>query len=111
MTIDLTQIILAVITLIFALISRYAIPYAKSKLDDRKMELLRIAVQTAVYAAEQLYNSDQGKEKKEYVINLLKEYGYVVDPEKIEPTLNALIEAMVRELHIEQGEKDDKENG
>ena len=26
-----------------------------------------------------------------------------MDPDKIEPTLNALIEAMVRELHIEQG--------
>lgn len=105
MTIDLTQIILAVITLIFAIISRYAIPYAKSKLDDRKMELLRIAVQTAVYAAEQLYNSDQGQEKKAYVLELLKEQGYIVDMDKIEPTLNALIEAMVKELRIEQGKE------
>ena len=103
MQIDLTQIILAVITLIFGLISRYAIPYAKSKLNRDQMELLRIAVKTAVYAADQLYHSDQGQEKKAYVINLLKEQGYIVDPEKIEPTMDALIEAMVKELKLEQG--------
>ncbi len=101
MQIDLTQIILAVITLIFGLISRYAIPYAKSKLNSDQMDILRTAVKTAVYAADQLYNSDQGKAKKQYVIDLLKEQGYIVDPEQIEPTMDALIESMVKELKIE----------
>lgn len=102
-TIDLTPIILSVITLIFGLISRYVIPYAKSKLNGDQMEVLRIAVKTAVYAADQLYNSDQGQAKKKYVIDLLKEQGYIVDPDQIEPTMDALIEAMVKELKIEQG--------
>ena len=60
MQIDLTQIILAVITLIFGILMRYVIPQAKSKLNTDQMELLRIAVKTAVYAAEQMYNSNQG---------------------------------------------------
>lgn len=100
--IDLTPIILAVITLIFGLISRYVIPYAKSKLNGDQMELLRIAVKTAVYAADQLYKSDQGTAKKQYVISLLKEQGYIIDPDQIEPQMNALIEAMVKELKMEQ---------
>ena len=102
MTIDLTQIILAVITLIFGILMRYVIPAAKEKLDTQQMEMLRIAVKTAVYAAEQLYNSDQGQEKLAYVVELLHKQGYILDPEKVEDTTRALIEAMVRELHIEQ---------
>lgn len=102
MQIDLTQIILCVITLIFGLITRYLIPYTKERLDTNQMEILRIAVKTAVYAAEQLYNSDQGREKKEYVIKLLAEQGYILDPDRVAETTNALIEAMVQELKLEQ---------
>ena len=101
-TIDLTPIILSVITLIFGLLMRYVIPAAKEKLSGNQMEMLRIAVKTAVYAAEQLYNSSQGQEKLHYVVDLLYKQGYIVDPEKIEDTTRALIEAFVKELHIEQ---------
>lgn len=103
MTIDLTQIILAVITLIFGLLMRYVIPATKEKLNKDQLELLQIAVKTGVYAAEQLYNSDQGKEKRQYVIDYLKKNGYIVDPEKIEDPVRAMIEAAVKELRIEQG--------
>ena len=99
MTIDLTQIILAVITLIGGLVARYVIPWIKSKLDDRQTEMLASIVRVAVFAAEQLFNSTEGKEKKEYVLNLLKENGYDVDS----ATIDALIEATVKELKIEMG--------
>lgn len=102
MQIDLTQIILAVITLIFGILMRYVIPQAKSKLNTDQMELLRIAVKTAVYAAEQMYNSNQGQEKLAYVVDLLHKQGYILDPEQVEDTTRALIEAMVKELKIEQ---------
>lgn len=102
MQIDLTQIILAVITLIFGVLMRYVIPQAKSKLNTDQMELLRIAVKTAVYAAEQMYNSNQGQEKLAYVVDLLHKQGYILDPEQVEDTTRALIEAMVKELKIEQ---------
>ena len=102
MEINLTQIILSVITLLFGLLMRYVVPSLKNKLNNNQMELLRIAVRTAVYAAEQLYNSNQGKEKLEYVIKLLAEQGFIVDVENISDTTRALIEAFVRELHIEQ---------
>ena len=102
MTIDLTQIILAVFTLIFGIVMRYVIPSIKQKLNDNQMELLRIAVKTAVYAAEQLYGSKQGQEKLNYVIDLLFKEGYIIDKENVEDTTRALIEAMVKELDIEQ---------
>ena len=100
MTIDLTQIILAVITLIGGLIARYLVPWLKAKLTGNKWEAFRSLVRVGVYAAEQLFTSEQWKEKKQYVVNLLKENGYSVDTTAVD----AEIEAMVRELRIEQGQ-------
>jgi len=101
-TIDLTQIILAVFTLIFGLLMRYVIPGIKEKMTGDQVEMLRIAVKTAVYAAEQLYGSKQGQEKLAYVIDLLYQQGYIVDKDKVEDTVRALIESFVKELNLEQ---------
>ena len=102
MTIDVTQIILAVLTLLFGLLMRYAVPALKEKLNANQMVFLRIAVKTAVYAAEQLYDSDQGKEKLKYVVDLLYKQGFVLDPAQVEDTTRALIESFVKELHLEK---------
>lgn len=100
MTIDLTQIILAVITLISGLLTGFVIPWIKSKLDDRQYDVFKALIKTGVFAAEQLFPANEWKEKKEYVVNLLLENGYSVDTTAVD----ALIEATVRELRIEQGQ-------
>ena len=99
MTIDLTQIILAIITLIGGIVARYVIPWIKNKLTDHQYDVFNGLVRVGVYAAEQLFTSEQWKEKKQYVVDLLKENGYDVDVAAVD----ALIEATVRELRIEQG--------
>ena len=73
MTIDLTQIILAVITLIFGILVRYVIPAIKSKTSANQMAILRAAIKTAVYGIEQLYKSEPGQEKKKTLMELLNE--------------------------------------
>ena len=100
MQIDLTQIILAVITVIGGIIARYVIPWIKGKLDERSYDVFNGLVKVGVYAAEQIFSSEQWKEKKQYVVDLLKENGYTVDTTSVD----ALIEATVRELRIEQGQ-------
>lgn len=104
MTIDLTQIILAVITLIFGVLMRYVIPNIKSKTTADQMELIRAAVKTAVYGIEQLYKSKPGQEKKKMVIEELAKQGYIVDINNVEDKMNLLIEEIVKELNIEQKE-------
>lgn len=99
MTIDLTQIILAVIALLSAIITGFVIPWLRNKLTDHQYDALATIVRVGVYAAEQLFTSEMWKEKKEYVVNLLKQNGYTVDTLAVD----ALIEATVRELRIEQG--------
>ena len=104
MTIDLTQIILAVITLIGAIITRYVIPWIKEKTNEKQFEALKVLARVGVYAAEQIFTSEQWKEKKQYVLDFLTKNGYSVDA----PAVDALIESLVRELRIEQGEQRDK---
>lgn len=102
MQIDLTQIIMAVITLLGAVITKYLIPILKkkllseeSKLSDNQRMLVAMAIQTAVRAAEQIYNSDEGAKKKAYVQAILRSQGFDVDTGAID----AAIEAAVLELH------------
>lgn len=99
MTIDITVIIKAIITIIGAVISCFVIPWLKNKLTDHQADVLSALVRVGVYAAEQLFTTEQWKEKKQYVVDLLKENGYTVDTTAVD----ALIEATVRELRIEQG--------
>ena len=104
MSIDLTQVILAVIALLGTVLTTFVIPLLKAKLDiersnlsENQSNMLRLAITTAVTAAEQLYNSSEGQQKKAYVLNLLKTQGYDVDSAAID----AAIEAVVLELHKE----------
>lgn len=104
MHIDLTQIALALIALLSTIITGFVVPWLKSKINVENGKMteiatatLKFAVETAVKAAEQLFNSDQGKEKKAYVLGVLKDQGYEVDLAAID----AAIEAAVLELHRE----------
>ena len=102
MHIDITQIVIALIGLLSTVLTGFAIPWLKSKIDinngkvsENQAYMIKLVINTAVKAAEQLYNSDAGKEKKAYVVNLLKEQGIDVDL----PEIDAAIEAAVLELH------------
>lgn len=96
---DLTPIVNAVIALIAAIITTFLIPWIKSKIDAAKLAQIVEWVGIAVRAAEQIYNeSGMGEKKKQYVLNFLADKGFTLDPNSI----NAMIEAAVKELNIEQ---------
>ena len=104
MTIDLTAIILAILTFIFGILSKYVIPNIKAKTTADQRELIQAAVKTAVYGIEQLYKSSPGQEKKRKVIEELYKQGYILDMDNIEENMELLIERFVKELNIEQKE-------
>lgn len=96
---DLTPIVNAVITLIAAIVTTFLIPWIKSKIDAAKLAQIVEWVGIAVRAAEQIYNeSGMGEKKKQYVLDFLADKGFTLDPNSI----NAMIEAAVKELNIEQ---------
>lgn len=93
--IDLTQVIIAVLTLIFSLVSAFLIPYLKTKVSAEQLETIKFWVNIAVQAAEMIYvGTGRGEEKKEYVLKFLNSKGFTLNAEEIEN----IIEAAVLEL-------------
>ena len=94
--IDITPIVNAAIALIAAAVSVFLIPWIRSKTTDAQRKELVEWVKIGVAAAEQLYKGQgRGEEKKQYVLDFLKQKGFTVDEESI----NAAIEAAVSQLN------------
>ena len=98
MTFDITKILEIVLALISAIITTFVIPVIKEKLSETKREKLRFWVDVAVKAAEQLYGSKTGQQKKEYVVSFLLSKGIVFEVDEV----TALIESSVYKLSAEQ---------
>lgn len=94
---DITTILEALITLAVALVSAIIIPYIKSKHSAEDLADFLKWVEIGVAAAEQLYNSTQGAEKKMFVLEYLTDRGYYID----ENDMHVAIEAAVNKLHAE----------
>ena len=94
MNIDYTELLQAIIALLATIITTFLIPFIKKKLSAEKVEELRKWVGVAVKAAEQLYGSKTGQQKKDYVVAFLLPKGIVFDTEEV----NAMIEAEVYKL-------------
>ena len=91
--VNLTQIIIAVLTLIFGLISTYAIPWLKSNTSEKTYNMLKMGCEAACYFAQQWYKQEDGEVKKEkaieYAENWLKERGIKVDMKLLSDTIEA----------------------
>ena len=94
MNIDYTELMQAIITLISVAITTFIIPILKKKLSAEKLDELKRWVGIAVNAAEQLYGSKTGQQKKEYVLSFLLDKGIVFDAAEVV----AMIEAEVYKL-------------
>ena len=90
MTINLTDIIVAVLGLCSALVTGLLVPWLKTKLNTAQLEKLEAYVKIAVTAAEQLYGAGNGDAKFDYVVEYLSGKGLAVD--------RTIIEAKVKEL-------------
>ena len=95
MTINMNQIVEALIGLIAAVITCVVIPLIRSKVTNAQFEKIKMYVSIAVKAAEQIYvGNGRGTEKKQYVVEYLEKLGLKIDAE----TLDKLIEAAVFDL-------------
>lgn len=100
--VDLTQVVIAVFTLIFSLVSAFLIPYLKTKISAEQLDTIKFWVNIAVEAAEMIYNgTGRGEEKKAYVVKFLNSKGFTLNTEEIDN----LIEAAVLKLKSTQKEE------
>jgi len=94
---DITQIVVSVLSVLFAVATAFFIPWLKTNMDAVKFERMLTVVKIAVEAAEQMFReSGMGAKKKEYVINYLAERGYKLDTDQ----LDVLIESAVKEMRM-----------
>ena len=89
---DIITIVLKVIC--FILVS-FIIPLIKKKYDQEHINSVLDKIQTYVECAEQIFGTDQGEEKKQWVRGRLAAHGIDVDLDIID----AEIEACVLMLH------------
>ena len=94
----LAAIVNAALALIGAGVSVFLIPWLKKQITEAQRKELTAWVKIGVAAAEQLYvGQGRGEEKKQYVLDFLKQKGFKVDEESVS---NA-IEAAVKQLNTE----------
>ena len=92
---NVTEIITLVLKLACFIAIAFVIPYVKKKYTQQQLEEVNDKIQTYVEAAEQIFGSEQGEEKKQWVRGRLAALGIDVDLDYID----ASIEACVLILH------------
>lgn len=103
MTVNITEIIVALIGVLGTVITAFVIPWIRSKTDANQQKILSTAARTAVYAAQQIFNSAEADEKKEYAIkyitDVLAHYNMAITINEI----SVAIEAALKEIKTEIG--------
>lgn len=113
MTFDFTGIFEIVLSIIAVVVSCFIVPILKEKLSAEKIERLVKWVKIAVEAAEQLYGSGAGQQKKEYVVNFLLEKGIVFDANKVATIIESAVYQLPKwlETQFKTEDEDDTEEG
>lgn len=92
---DYTLLFEGVLTILFALVTMYVIPWIKTKVSAEELTEIIKWVKIAVQAAEMIYKeSGMGEKKKAYVKTFLEDKGIKYDERQID----SMIESAVLEL-------------
>lgn len=99
---DYTLLFEGVLTILFALVTMYVIPWIKTKVSAEELAEAIKWVKIAVQAAEEIYKErGMGATKKTYVETFLNDMGIKYDNKQID----SMIESAVKELEKEFGKK------
>lgn len=110
MTIDLTAIFQAILALLAAIITYKVIPWIKARTTNEQQSMLKAAVRTLVYAAEQIYGAGKGSEKLDFVVKQLEAQGYTVNRVEIEAAVGEYLNGWPTIEAVGQtGETEEKE--
>lgn len=98
MTVDITEIVKAVVELVVGIAGIFLIPWLKQKIGNEKLAKIVDTIDIFVAAAEQIANREgyDGAWKKQHVKELLEKNGV-----KVDDTIDEFIEAAVIRLHNE----------
>lgn len=92
---DINEIVVLVLRIIFIVLTVFAVPWFKKKYDGEKQKEIYDKVMKYVMAAEQIYEATEGATKKAWVQEKLLAAGININLDEIDAT----IESCVLELH------------
>lgn len=100
---DITLEILKLIIMVAVLVvTRYLIPWMKTKIDSEKLNQIAEWAAKAVLKVQQVYWSKDGAERKAIVTQFLKEILTAKNISISDEQLDTLIEAAVKQMKIEE---------
>lgn len=100
MTIDITQIVLALIGVLTTILTTVVIPYFKAKTTAEQRDNIYFWAKIAVEAAEKIYkDSGMGAAKKKYVEEFLADHGIILDPTQLDVVIESAVLQMQNELN------------
>ena len=92
---SITEIVTLILKIVCFVLVAFVIPLIKKKYTQQELEAVNDKIMTYVQAADQIFGSEQGEEKKQWVRGRLAAHGIDVDLNIID----AEIEACVLMLH------------
>ena len=97
---DITYIIVGIIIIAFGVVGKIIWPNIQAKLTAEQLAALKTVVEIAVYAAEKIFGSKMGKDKKAYALALAKKLLAKKNLTFDEEVVDAAIEAQVTQLDL-----------
>ena len=103
MNIDYTAVILAIISVIGAILTKVLVPYLKSKIDEQKLSEIKFWVDIAVIAVEKAFETEpgMGEVKKYQVMDFIKKLNLPVTEEQLEILIDAVVEELINRPYLE----------
>lgn len=99
---DITQILLGIIIILFGVVGMFVIPYLKTHMTSEQIGILTGIAQTVVYAAEKIFGAKMGADKLHYALNLAKALLAKKNLSFDEDVIRAAIEAQVQQLSLDK---------
>ena len=103
MELDYTAILLAVISLIGAILTKVLVPYLKTKIDEQKLSEIKFWVDIAVIAVEKAFETEpgMGEAKKYQVMEFIKKLNLPITEEQLEFLIDAVVEEIINRPYFE----------
>ena len=104
--IDMTQIFLALISLLGVIITSVVVPYFKSRTTAQQQETIKSIVSVAVYAAQQMFTKEEAVAKKAYALQQIKTVLKQWHIELTDDEIVTYIEGVLKDIKTSLAEED-----
>lgn len=103
MNIDYTAVILAIISVLGAILTKVLVPYLQARLTEQKLSEIKFWVDIAVVAVEKAFEGEPGRGeiKKYQVMEFIQKLNLPITEEQLEILIDAVVEELINKPYLE----------